>query len=135
SVQSSRCSRSTAGRSTRPSLTREPHHPPACGRRRATGPHVVQTRGRLTSAVGVVPGVLQLLLASRWLTPDFTTARADPRHGLSQAGAAPNAGNGGWADRSRVDAARGAAVPRAAVAPASRGVSKQGGGKQDGEVV
>ena len=44
--------------------------------------------------------------------------------GLGQALAAPDASHGGGTDGSRLDAARGAALPRAAVAAASGGVSK-----------
>jgi len=56
-----------------------------------------------------------------WL--GFTAAPADPRHGLRQAMAAVHASDGCGPDRSRLDAARGAALPRATVAAASRGMS------------
>src|SRR4030095_6153215 len=49
----------------------------------------------------------------------------DPRHGLRQAVAAADTRDGGRADRSCVDLERGPAVPRAAMAAASAGVSKQ----------
>ena len=46
----------------------------------------------------------------------LAAARGHQWHGLGQALAAAHAGHGGGADRSRLDAARGAAVPGAAVA-------------------
>ena len=48
--------------------------------------------------------------------------------------AATNASDGRGADRSRLDAARGAVIPCAALAAASRGVSKPSGGKPPEEV-
>jgi hypothetical protein len=47
--------------------------------------------------------------------------------------AALHASDGGGTDGSRLDAARGATLSRAAVATASRGVSKPGGGKPPAE--
>ena len=67
--------------------------------------------------------VLQLLSAACQLAPAPPAAGADPRDGLGEALAAAHAGDGGGADGSRLDAARGAAVPRAAVAAAAAGVS------------
>jgi hypothetical protein len=67
-----------------------------------------------------------------WLR--FATAPADQRDRLRQTVAALYTGHGGGIDGSRLDVARGAAVSRAAVAAASRGVSKPGGGKWHDEV-
>src|SRR5262245_29745485 len=52
-------------------------------------------------------------------------ACTDQRHGLRQAVAAADTRDGGRADRSCVDLERGPTVPRAAMAAASDGVSKQ----------
>ena len=52
------------------------------------------------------------------------TAGPDQRYGLGQGVAAVYTGDGGGADRSRLDAARGAVVSRAAVATASGGVNQ-----------
>jgi hypothetical protein len=60
-------------------------------------------------------------------------APADQRERLSQAVAAVYASDGGRADGSGVDPTGGAPVPRATVATASGGVSKQGGGKRHGK--
>src|SRR5215831_156 len=107
----------------------QPHHPSACRRGRAPGQHVVQWRGGLTAAVGLVSLLRQFLLAPRELTSAVAPTGAHQRHGLRQAVAALYASDGGGTDGSRLDAARGAALSRAAVATASRGVSKSGGGK------
>ena len=72
----------------------------------------------------------QLLLTSRQSTPALATAAADQRDGLRQTVAALYAGHGGGIDGPCLDAARGVAVSRAAVAAASRGVSEPSGGKQ-----
>ena len=66
-----------------------------------------------------------------WL--GFAPARAHQRQRFGQAVAALYASHGGGADRPCLDPPGGAPVPRAAVAPASGGVSKQGGGKRHGE--
>src|SRR5207302_2961054 len=58
--------------------------------------------------------------------PTSAPASADPRQRLGQAVAATDTGHGGGTDRPCVDPARGAALPRATVAAASRGVSKPG---------
>jgi hypothetical protein len=58
------------------------------------------------------------------------TPRTDQRHGLGQALAAADARHGRWTGGSRLDVAGGALVPRAALAPASGGGSKQRGWKQ-----
>ncbi len=81
----------------------QPHDPPACGRRRPSGEHALQRRGWLAAATRLVPSVSQLLSAACQLTPSASTARTHP---------------------SRLDAARGAVVSRAAVAAASGGVNK-----------
>ena len=65
----------------------------------------------------------QFLFAPCQLTPTLAAARAHPRQWLDQALAAPDASDGRGAGRPCVDPARGAALSRAAVATASRGVS------------
>src|SRR5215813_3167700 len=57
-----------------------------------------------------------------WL--GFAAAGAHQRHRLGEDVAAVYTGDGGGADRSRLDAARGAVVSRAAVATASGGVNQ-----------
>ena len=104
---------------------REPVEAPACGGGGAPGDDAGPRRTRRTPAAGMVPCLLPRLPPARLLTPGSPPARTHPGDGLRQAMEAPNAGDGGWVDRSRVDAARGAAVPRAAVAAARGGVSKQ----------
>src|SRR5439155_3065281 len=131
------------GRQSRPGPTRvahqhglrgadQPHHPSACRRGRATGQHAVQGRRRVAAAVGRVPLLLQFLLAPRELTPAPAAARAYPRRRLGQAVAAPDTSHGRRADRPCVDPARGAALPRAAVATASAGVRKREQERDDG---
>src|SRR5438552_4925228 len=83
---------------------------------------------------GVVSHVLQFLPAACQLAPAAPGTRADQWQRLGQAVAAADAGHGRWTDGSRLDAARGAPVPRAAVAAASGGMSRQGGGKRHGKV-
>src|SRR5437660_4722826 len=80
-----------------------------------------------------VSNVLQLLLTTRQSTSALAAARTHQRYRLRQAVAASDARHGRWTNGARLDAARGAAVPRAAVAAASGGVSAQGGGKRHGE--
>src|SRR5438046_1769548 len=101
----------------------EPHHPPTCGRGRATGQHAVQTRSGLAPATGVVSRLSQLLSAPCQPPPASLTAPAHPGPWLGQNVATADTGHGRGADRSRLDAARGAPVSRAAVAPASGGMS------------
>src|SRR3977135_4259086 len=57
-------------------------------------------------------------------------AGADARHGLGQTLAAADARHGRWPDGARLDATRGAAVPRAAVAPTSAGVRMREQGRE-----
>src|SRR6266436_2616750 len=103
--------------------TPEPHDPPACGRGRAAGHHAVQGGGRHAPATGAVPRLSQFLPAACELACTSGYASTDQRHGLCQAMATADTGHGRGADRSRLDAARGAPVSRAAMAPASGGVS------------
>src|SRR6266849_262502 len=72
------------------------------------------------------PGIQyeRLLLTAYLLTPAVAPTRSDKRHRHRQTLAAADTRDGGGADRSRVDLERGTAVPRAAVAAASGGVSK-----------
>ena len=77
--------------------------------------------------------VLQFLFAARQLTPGAAASRADPWQGLSHAVAALYASDGGGINRPCVDAERGLIVSGAALAPASGGVSTQGGGKRQRE--
>jgi len=79
----------------------------------------------VAAAVGRVPLLLQFLLAPHEFTPAPAPARAHQRARLGQAMAALYAGHGGGADRSCLDAARGAAPPCAAVATTRGGVSTQ----------
>src|SRR5262249_9589618 len=99
------------------------HHPAACGRGRATGQHPVQGRRWLAAAVGCVSLLLQFLCAPCQHTPAPATARAHPRDRRGHAVAAVYAGHGSGAHRPCLDTAAGAAVPRATVARASRGVN------------
>ena len=77
-----------------------------------------------------VEGHYQFLLASYQLTRAVATASADPWDGLRQAVAALHASDGGGTDGSRLDAARGAALPRAAVATTSAGVRQREQGRE-----
>ena len=90
----------------------------------------MQTRGRLTPAVGIVPYLLQFLLAPCQPMRAVATAPANQRDGLSQDVAAADTSDGRWADRPCLDLTGGAPIPRAAVAPASGGVSTSGGKRQ-----
>src|SRR6266568_5576370 len=101
----------------------QPQLPPACGGSGATGDDAVQRRTRLTPAAGVVSHVLQPLPPACQRTPTVATAHAHQWPWLRQALAVTDAGHGRWPDGSRLDAARGAVLPCAAVAPARRGVS------------
>src|SRR5262245_50361103 len=56
-------------------------------------------------------------------SPTIAGSRSHERSWRSQAVAAVYRGDGGWPDRPCVDAARGAPVPRAAVAPAPDSLS------------
>src|SRR5262249_21668369 len=93
-------------------------HSPACRCRWAADQHAVQGRGGLTPAARLVSGVLQLCAASRERTPARAAASLHQGHGLRQAVAALHASDGRRTDRSRVDAARSAALPRATMAAA-----------------
>jgi hypothetical protein len=94
-------------------------------RGRAPGQHAVQGRRWVAAAVSRVPLLLQFLLAPHEFTPAPAPAPAHQRDRLGQAMAALYAGHGGGADRSCLDAARGAALPCAAVATTRGGVSTQ----------
>src|SRR5438552_12669329 len=65
--------------------------------------------------------------------PASPGSRADQWQWLSQAVAAGYASDGGRIDRPCVDAERSAALSRATVATAGRGVRKPGGGKRQGK--
>ncbi len=67
--------------------------------------------------------LLHILFTTCQCTLAMAPTRSDARHRHRQTLAAADTRNGGGADRSRVDAAGGAPVPRAAVAPASGGMS------------
>src|SRR5262249_26310644 len=84
----------------------------------------LQGEGRHAAAARSIPCLLQFLLAPRECTPAPTTARAHTRPGVGQAVAAVHARHGRGTDRSRLAGARGAAVSRAGMAPASGGMSK-----------
>src|SRR5262244_2941450 len=77
--------------------------------------------------------LLQFLFAPCERTPARAPARADPRQRFGQAVGALYTRDGGGTHRPCLDPPGGAPVPRAAVAPASRGMSTQGGGKRHGE--
>ena len=95
-------------------------HVAAVGRRVST---LCKGEDGLRQQLALYHCLLQFLFAPCQLTPAPAAARAHPRHRLGQAVAALYAGDGGGADRPCLDPARGAAVSRAAVAPASGGVS------------
>src|SRR5712691_2853372 len=80
-----------------------------------------------TNLTSYDPGIQYepFLFAPREPTPAAAPARADQGHGLSQAVAAPDTGNGCWPRRSRLDTERGAPISRAAVAAASGGMRKR----------
>src|SRR5712671_7092365 len=77
----------------------------------------------------------QFLLAPYLLAPALAAACADQGDGLGQAVAISYARDGRWSDGSRLDAARGAAVPRAAVATTNAGVRKREQGRERRVVV
>jgi hypothetical protein len=70
-------------------------------------------------------GSLQFLFAPCQLTSAVTPTRTDQGQRLSQTLAAADARPGRWTDGPRLDAARGAALPRAALAAARGSVSKE----------
>src|SRR5712691_11133446 len=70
-------------------------------------------------------GYYNFLLAACQPPSALAAARAHPRQRLGQALAAADTRDGRGADRPCVDPARSAALPRAAVAAASRGVRKR----------
>src|SRR4029453_9753080 len=78
---------------------------------------------RLTPAAGVVSHVLQLLPPACQFAPTVAAAPAHQWPWLRQALAVTDTGHGRWTDGSRLDTARGAVLPCAAVAPARGGVS------------
>ena len=90
-------------------------------------------RGRLAVSTGTVPCLLQFHPAPCELAPAIAHSRAYQRHGLSQAVAVVDAGNGGRLDRPRVDAARRAALSRATMAAATGGVSGEEFGEREEE--
>src|SRR2546425_8217800 len=67
--------------------------------------------------------LLHILFTTCQCTPAVAPTRSDKRHRHRQTLAAADTRDGGGADRSRVDLERGTAVPRAAMAAASGGVS------------
>src|SRR5262249_29826600 len=87
----------------------------------------------LTPGAGVFSHALQILPPTCQLSPTIAAHAAHQWPWLRQALAITDAGHGRGTDGSRLDAARGAGLSRAAVAPASGGMSTQGGGKQPGE--
>src|SRR5262245_63941134 len=111
----------------------QPGHPAARGGSRASCQHTLQGGGRCAAAARLVPDIPQLLLATWQLTPALAAAPAPQWPWLRQALAITDAGHGRRTNGSRLDAARGAALSRAAVASARGGMSTQGGGKRPGE--
>src|SRR5262249_56740689 len=101
-----------------------PHPPPTCGRGGTTGQHAVHTLSRLAPAAGVVSCLSQLLSAPCQPPSASVTAPAHPWPWRGPNVATADTGHGRGADRSRLDAARGAPASRAALAPASGGMSK-----------
>ena len=104
----------------------ESGHASACGGGGPSCQYVVQGRGGLAAAAGVVSKLSQLLSASCQLTPAVAAAGAHQRHGLREALAPLYASDGGRVDRSCLDPERGLAVSGAAMAPASGGMSSAG---------
>src|SRR6266700_67426 len=94
--------------------TPQPGLAPACGGHWTAGQHVVQTRGWLTPAVGALPHLSQLRVATHQLAR--APARYDPMDGDGQKMATADARHGRWPDGSGVEPARGADVSCAAVA-------------------
>src|SRR6266581_2450904 len=78
----------------------------------------------LAAATRIVPELSQLCAVPCQHTPAVVGSRADLWQRLRQAVAPLHTRHGCWTDGSRLDAAGGAAVPRAAVGAASGGVSK-----------
>lgn len=105
----------------------QPHHPPAWGSRRSTRHAPLHRCGGPTPAAHLVSCVLSLLCATRLLTPAGTAVCTHPWPRLGHAVAAPDARQGRGPAGARLDAARGAAVPRAPVAAARAGVRTPGG--------
>ncbi len=83
------------------------------------GQHAVPGRGRLAASAGIVPRLPQLRLATYELAPTVAGACIDQRRWAGKVVAAVYAGDGGWVDRSRVDAARGADVSGATLVTTS----------------
>src|SRR5215475_7747600 len=96
----------------------EPRYPTTRGSDRTPGEHALPERSKLARSVDAVSRLSQLRLAPREPSPTIVGSRSHERSWHSQAVAAVYPGDGGWPDRPCVDAARGAPVPRAAVAPA-----------------
>jgi IS1 family transposase len=96
-------------------------HVAAVGQRVST---LCKGGGRPAAATGAVPRLSPLLPAACELAGASGCASTDQRHGLRHAVATADTGHGRGADRSRLDAARGAPVSRAAMAPASGGMSQ-----------
>src|SRR6516165_659898 len=85
----------------------------------------VTLSGAWTTSTCYKPREIERLLLAACQPPSaLAPVRADPRQRLHQTLAAPDTSHGGGIDRPCLDATRGAPVPRAAVAAASRGVSQ-----------
>jgi hypothetical protein len=91
----------------------------------AAGADAGPRRRRLPASAGGVPGLSPGRAASRARALGTGGAGTTPRHRFGHAGAAVSTGQGRRSDRSRLDAARGAAVSGAAVAAASGGVRRR----------
>jgi hypothetical protein len=85
--------------------------------------HSARARTACSSSSPCIMRII-ILSPSRLLAPAAAAVPTQPWHGVSQAVAAVYASYGSGADRPCLDTARGVAVPRAAMAPASRGMSK-----------
>jgi hypothetical protein len=101
---------------------RQSHDPPACGRGGPAGDDLVQRYGGGRPTTGPLSPVRQFLFAPCPFTPAFTPACTDHRDGLGAMLAPVYASEGRGPDGSRVDAACGGRVWRAAVAPAPNAV-------------
>src|SRR5689334_18454982 len=110
--------------------TPHPHYSSACPSGRTAGQHAMSGTSQLTAAVGAVPNVRQFLPAACLFTPALAVACTDQQQGFGHAVAAANARHGRWTDGSRLDAARSAALPRAAVATTSAGVRQRKQGRE-----